>query len=226
MKYTITGDNLQFANVQFEPGEDIYSEAGAMVYMTGNVTMKTTTKGGALKGLRRMISGESFFLTSFETQGGRGIVGFGGSTPGKILDLKMEDGNWLVQRSSFLAAEGGVAMDLAFQKKMGSIFFGGEGLVLQKLSGKGTAFIHASGDFNIVDLKPGQVYKISTSKVVGWEEGVKYDITTIGGVKNALFGGEGLFVTTLTGPGKIVIQSMSLADLAAALYPYMPQPNR
>lgn len=225
MKYTITGDNLQFANVQFEPGEDIYSETGAMVYMTGNVSMSTSTKGGVFKGLKRMISGESFFLTSFAAQGGRGIVGFGGKTPGKILDLKMEEGNWMVQRSAFLAAEGGVVQELAFQKKMGSIFFGGEGFVLQKLSGKGTCFIHASGDFNIVDLKPGQVYKISTSKVVGWQEGVSFDISTIGGVKNALFGGEGLFVTTLTGPGKIVIQSMSLSDLAAALYPFMPQPK-
>jgi len=226
LKYTITGDNLQFVNVQFEPGEDIYSETGAMVYMTGNVSMKTSTKGGALKGLKRMITGESFFLTSFEAQGGRGIVGFGGKTPGKILDLNTDEGTWLVQRSAFLAAEGGVTQEMAFQKKMGSIFFGGEGLILQKISGKGMAFIHASGDFNIVDLKPGQVYKVSTSKVVGWQDGVKFDITTIGGVKNALFGGEDLFVTTLTGPGKIIIQSMSLADLAAALYPYMPQPSR
>lgn len=226
MKYTITGDNLQFVNIQFEPGEDIYSEAGAMVYMTGNVSMKTSTKGGAMKGLKRMFTGETFFLTSFEAQGGRGIVGFGGKTPGKILDINVEEGNWLMQKTAFLAAEGGVNLDIAFQKKMGSVFFGGEGFVLQKLSGKGIAFIHASGDFNVVELQPGQVYKISTSKVVGWEESVKFDITTIGGIKNALFGGEGLFVTTLTGPGKIIIQSMSLSDLAAALYPFLPKPNR
>jgi len=226
VKYTITGDNLQFVNIQFEPGEDIYSESGAMVYMTGNVSMKTSTKGGAMKGLKRMFTGETFFLTSFEAQGGRGIVGFGGKTPGKILDINVEEGNWLMQKTAFLAAEGGVNLDIAFQKKMGSVFFGGEGFVLQRLSGKGTAFIHASGDFNVVELQPGQVYKISTSKVVGWEESVKFDITTIGGIKNALFGGEGLFVTTLTGPGKIIIQSMSLSDLAAALYPFMPKPNR
>jgi uncharacterized protein (AIM24 family) len=114
---------------------------------------------------------------------------------------------------------------MAFQKKLSAALFGGEGLILQKLSGSGMAFIAACGDLNVVELKPGEVYKVSTSNAVAWEESVKYDIAAAGGIKTAMFGGEGLFVTTLTGPGKIVIQSMTLADLAQALIPYLPNNN-
>ena len=163
------------------------------------------------------------FLVNFTPHGGSGVVGFGGSAPGKIVDLDIGKGNWLVQSSGYLCSEPSVHLDMAFQKKLGNIFFGGEGLILQKLSGSGIAFIAACGDFNIIDLKPGETYKVSTSNAVAWEETVKYDITATGGFKTAMFGGEGLFVTTLTGPGKIIIQSMTLADLAQGLIPYLPQ---
>ena len=128
----------------------------------------------------------------------------------------------MVQSTGYLCSETSVNVDMAFQKKVGSMFFGGEGLIIQRLSGSGMAFVAACGDLNVVDLKPGEVYKVSSSNAVAWEESVKYDISAAGGFKTALFGGEGLFVTTLTGPGKIVIQSMTLADLAQSLIPYLP----
>lgn len=222
MKYTITGDNLQFVNVQLEAGEQMVSQSGAMRYMTGNIEMKAKMKGGLFKGLKRSISGESMFLLDYEAIGGSGVVGFGGAAPGKIIDLDISKGTWLVQKSGFLASEPTVDLDIAFQKKLGNIFFGGEGLILEKLSGSGIAFVAACGDFNVVDLAPGQKYKVSTANAVAWQDTVQYGIESVGGIKTALFGGEGLFVTTLTGPGKIVIQSMTLADLAASLIPFLP----
>jgi len=223
MKYTITGDNLQFVNVQIDNGEKVQSQAGAMRYMTGNVTMEAKMKGGLMGGLKRAFSGESLFLVDYEAHGGAGIVGFGGGAPGKIVDLDISKGTWLVQKTGYLASEIGVKLEIGFQRKLGSGLFGGEGFILQKLSGEGIAFIAACGDFNIVDLKPGEKYKVSTSNAVAWEESVQYDIESAGGIKTALFGGEGLFVTTLTGPGKIIIQSMTLPDLATSLIPYLPK---
>lgn len=225
MKYTITGDNLQFVNVELEPHEEFHSVSGAMVYMSGNVNMEAHMKGGLLSGLKRSISGASLFLVDYKVNGGTGLVGLGGSAPGKIVDLDIGKGNWIVQKTGFLCSEASVSIDMVLQKKLGSALFGGEGLILQKLSGKGMAFVNACGDFNIVDLKPGEMYKVSSANAVAWEESVKYEITSAGGVKNALFSGEGLFVTTLTGPGKIIIQSMTLQDLALSLMPYLPQSN-
>lgn len=223
MKYTITGDNLQFANVELDDGEEFYSVAGAMSYMTGNMRMEAKMEGGLMAGLKRSISGASLFLVNYTPQGGRGVVGLKGRAPGKILDLDIGCGSWLVQKTGYLGSEKSVKIDMALQKKMGSMLFGGEGLILQKLSGSGKAFVFACGDLNVVDLKPGEQYKVSTSNAVAWEDTVSYDISSAGGLKTAMFSGEGLFVTTLTGPGKIVIQSMTLNDLAMALYPYMPQ---
>lgn len=222
MKYTITGDNLQFVNVQLEADETFNSVAGAMSYMSGNMRMESIMEGGFMSGLKRSISGASLFLLKYTPQGGTGVVGLGGRVPGKILDVDVGKGNWITQSSAYLGAEPGVKLDLALQKKLSAALFGGEGLILQKLSGQGMAFIAACGDFNVVDLGPGEVYKVSTSNAVAWEESVKYDIAAAGGIKTSLFGGEGLFVTTLTGPGKIVIQSMTLGELAQALIPYLP----
>lgn len=225
MKYTITGDNLQFVNVELEDGEEFNSVAGAMSYMTGNMRMEAKMEGGLMAGLKRTLSGASLFLVKYKPQGGRGVVGLNGQAPGKILDVDVGSGSWIVQKSGYVGSETTVKVDMAFQKKLGSMMFGGEGLILQKLSGSGMAFIFGCGDLNVVELKAGEQYKVSTANAVAWEETVGYDISSVGGIKTALFSGEGLFVTTLTGPGKIVIQSMTLQDLAMALYPFMPQSN-
>ncbi|MGI5964746.1 MAG: TIGR00266 family protein [Candidatus Methanomethylophilaceae archaeon] len=223
MRYTITGDNLQFVNIELGPGEEIKATPGNMKYMSGNMEMETKMEGGLLKGLKRSMIGASFFLVTFRPRGGTGVVGLGGNVPGKIIDLQVVPGkNWLLQKTSYIASQPGVDVDIAFQKKLGGAFYGGEGLILQRVSGNGIVWASACGDFNVVDLRPGEQYKISTGNIVGWEESVTYDISSIGGFKNTLFGGEGVFVTTLTGPGKIIIQSMSLAELAASLIPYLP----
>ncbi len=225
MRYTITGDNLQFVNVQLEENEQMFSLAGAMKYMTGNMTMEAKMEGGLLKGLSRSVTGASMFLLKYSSHGGAGIVGFGGAAPGKIADLDISKGDWIVQKTGYLASQPGVELSVELQKKLGAALFGGEGLILQRLHGNGIAFVAACGDFNIVDLRPGEVYKVSTSNAVGWQASVKMDITAAGGLKTALFGGEGLFVSTFTGPGKVIIQSMTLSDLAASLIPYLPKSN-
>jgi uncharacterized protein (TIGR00266 family) len=226
MKYTITGDNLQIANLEFQPGEIVYGEAGTMVYMSGNVSMEAKMKGGFLKGIKRKLSGESFFMTEFQAQGGTGLAGFGGNVPGKIMAIDLRGGKeWIFQKDVFLCAENSVDLDIAFQRKLGATFFGGEGFILQRTHGEGTVFVHAAGDLVEFDLQPGQVTKVSTAHCVGWESSVQYDIQAAGGIKTALFGGEGLFVTTLQGPGRVVLQSLTAPQLASALAPFLPQQN-
>jgi uncharacterized protein (TIGR00266 family) len=224
MKYTITGDNLQFANVEIAPGEMVYAEAGTMAYMTGNISMMARARGGIMKGLKRAVSGETFFVTEFTTAGGPGVIGFSGDAPGKIMALDLRGGRqFLLQKACFLVAEAAVDLDIAFQKKLGAIFFGGEGLIIQKASGDGTIFINACGDLVEKTLAPGELMRVSTAHVVGWESSVAYDIASVPGIKTALFGGEGLFVTTLRGPGRVILQSMTLQQLANALNPYLPK---
>ena len=222
MKYKITGDNLQIVTIELTPNEKIYAEAGAMVHMSGNMGMTAKARGGILKGLGRKMMGETFFLTEFRPAGGPGYVGFGGNAPGTIKPIELTSGkSFLAQKDAFLCAQDGVNMKMAFQKRLGAAFFGGEGFILEELSGNGTAFIHACGDFIEMELKPGQTIKVDTGSVVGWDNTVNYDIQMAGGIKTAFFGGEGLFLTTLTGPGKVIIQSMTLHNLATALSPFM-----
>ncbi len=224
MKYNITGDNLQIVTCELDPNERMYAEAGAMVYMSGNMTFEARAKGGVMKCLKRKLTGESFFLTEFTPAQSPGYVGFGGNAPGTIKCIDLVPGKeFMVQKDAFLCAENSVALDMAWQKKLGASLFGGEGFILQKLSGQGKAFIHASGDFVEMDLAPGQIIKVDTGSVVGWDASVTFDIQRSGGLKSMMFAGEGVFLTTLTGPGKILLQSMNLPELAITLSRYMPQ---
>ncbi len=224
MKHTITGDNLQFVNVEFDPGELIWAEAGSMVYFSANVQMQARARGGIIQGLKRAVTGESFFVTEFNAVGGQGLAAFAGRVPGKIVAIDLRGGKqWIFQKDAFLCAEGAVQFDIAFQRRLGGILFGGEGLLLQRYWGEGLMFIHSPGDLVEFTLVPGQVIKVSTGHVVGWEATVQYDIQTVGGLKTAFFGGEGLFVTTLTGPGKVLLQSMTMPKFASALIPFLPQ---
>jgi len=226
MEYKISGDNLQLVTLQIQPGEKVFAEAGTMVYMSGNINMEAKMRGGLLKGIGRKFMGETLFLTEFTSAGGQGMVSFGGTAPGTIKAIDLKQGNqWMVQKDAFLVAEDAVEMSVGFQKKLGSIFFGGEGFILQKLTGEGQVFIHACGDFVEFDLEPNQVLKVDTGSVVGWESTVQFDIQRVKGIKTMFFGGEGIFLTTLTGPGKVVLQSMNLSNLASALAPFMPYQN-
>lgn len=223
MRYSITGDNLQFVTMEIEEDETVWAEAGAMVYMSGNIDMRAELQGGIFKGIKRKLAGESFMVTNFNSRGGPGVVAFGGNAPGKILAMDITGKEFVAQKDAFLCAEKGVNWEIAFQKRLGSTFFGGEGLILEQISGEGMVFFHACGDLIEINLDEGQTYKVSTANVVGWEPSVSYDIQAAGGIKTSVFGGEGFFVTTLTGPGKIVIQSMTLPQLAGSLVPFLPQ---
>ena len=223
MKYKITGDNLQIVTIELNPGEKVYAEAGSMVYMSGNIDMVAKTRGGLWKGLKRKMAGETVFMTEFTSVGGEGITAFAGNAPGTIKPIELSAGKeFLVQKDAFLCAEDSVDMNIAFQKRLGSIFFGGEGFILEKIYGEGLAFIHACGDFVEFDLKEDQTLKVDTGSVVGWDSTVTFDIERIKGIKTMFFGGEGIFLTKLKGPGKVILQSMSLANLATALLPFLP----
>jgi uncharacterized protein (TIGR00266 family) len=223
MEYKISGDNLQLVTIEIEPGEKMFAEAGSMVYMSANINMEAKMRGGFLKGIGRKFAGETMFLTEFTSAGGKGLVSFGGNAPGTIKPIEVSEGReFIVQKDAFLVAENKVDLSVTFQKRLSAAFFGGEGFILERLSGKGTVFIHACGDFVEFDLKPDQVMKVDTGSVVGWDGTVTYDIQRVKGIKTMFFGGEGIFLTTLKGPGKILIQSMNLGNLATALMPFMP----
>lgn len=223
MEYKISGDNLQLVTIEIEPSEKMFAEAGSMVYMSANINMEAKMRGGFLKGIGRKFAGETMFLTEFTSAGGKGLVSFGGNAPGTIKPIEVSEGReFIVQKDAFLVAEDKVDLSVTFQKRLSAAFFGGEGFILERLSGKGTVFIHACGDFVEFDLKPDQVMKVDTGSVVGWDGTVTYDIQRVKGIKTMFFGGEGIFLTTLKGPGKILIQSMNLGNLATALMPFMP----
>lgn len=223
MRYKITGDNLQIVTIELEPGEKVFGEAGSMVYMSPNMKMEAKARGGLLKAIGRKFMGETFFMTEFTPASGKGFVAFAGNAPGTIKAIKLDENEFIAQKDAFLCAEDGVEISVAFQKKLGAIFFGGEGFILEKLNGKGYVFIHACGDFVEIDLKEGEKIKVDTGSVVGWEATVDYDIERVKGIKTIFFGGEGLFLTTLTGPGKVLLQSMTLHNLAMALAPFLPK---
>jgi len=224
LDYTIQGDNLQVARVRLQPGQELYAEAGKMVYKTANVQWDTRmtgqTLGDKLLGaLRRTVTGESLFVTYFHADG-EGEVGFAGSYPGKIQVFDLRPGQSLMaQRDAFICAQPSVQLNVALVKKLGAGFFGGEGFILQKLVGPGSVFIHAGGDFVEFDLAAGQVIQVDTGCIVAFDESVDYDIQFVGGIKTAIFGGEGLFIATLTGPGKVLVQSITLQRLRRELAP-------
>jgi uncharacterized protein (TIGR00266 family) len=224
LEFTIQGDNLQIARVTLKAGQELYAEAGKMVYKTPNVQWETRmtgeTLGAKLWGaVKRKLMGESLFMTYFRALAD-GEVGFAGSYPGRIqfFDLAPMQ-SVLVQRDSFLFAQTTVQLNLAMVKKLGVGFFGGEGFILEKLTGPGLVFIHGGGDFVEFTLKPGEVLQVDTGCIVAFDESVAYDIEYVGGIKTAMFGGEGLFLTTMTGPGRVIVQSMTLEKMRREMAP-------
>jgi len=215
--YKIYGDDMQLVEVELDPGETVRAEAGAMMYMEPGIDMQTGTDGGIWKGLKRMVTGESFFITSFMHRGqGKSHVAFGAPYPGKVIPLNLTQlgGSFLCQKDSFLCAAKGIEIEVAFTKRIGAGLFGGEGFILQRLEGDGLAFVHAGGTIIERDLQQGETLRVDTGCIVAFSTSVDYDIKFIGGFKNALFGGEGLFYALLTGPGKVYLQSLPFSRLA------------
>ncbi len=218
--YRIFGDDMQMVEIELDPAEAVRGEIGAMMYMEKGIVMQTTTGGGMFSGFKRMVTGESFFISTFFNNGGaRSRVAFAAPYPGKIIpiDLNLHAGTFLCQKDAFLCAARGIDVDVAFTKRLGAGFFGGEGFILQRLSGDGMAFIHAGGTMIQRDLAPGEVLRVDTGCLVGFDETVSYDIQFVGGFKNALFGGEGLFLACVSGPGTVYLQTLPLARLADRL---------
>lgn len=224
LEYNIQGQNLQVARVSLKAGQEVYAEAGKMIYKTPNIQWETRMSGSSIGekiwgAVKRKLMGESLFLTYFRALSD-GEVGFAGSYPGHIQVFELAPGqSVLVQRDSFLFAQTSVQLNLALVRKLGAGFFGGEGFILEKLTGPGTVFIHGGGDFVEFQLKPGEMLQIDTGCIVAFDEGVDYDIQMVGGIKTALFGGEGFFLATLTGPGRVMVQSMTLQKMRRELAP-------
>ena len=224
LEYAIQGDNLQVARIYLKSGQEVYAEAGKMVYKTANVSWETRMSGETLGekllgAFRRTITGESLFLTYFRSDG-PGEVGFAGSYPGKIQLFDLAEGQSIMaQRDAFLFAQTSVQFNIAFVKKLGAGFCGGEGFILEKLTGPGAVFIHAGGDFVEFQLNEGEVIQVDAGNIVAFDESVDYDIEFVGGIKTALFGGEGLFLARMTGPGRLIVQSMTINKLRRELAP-------
>jgi len=215
--YKIFGDDMQTVEVELDPRETVRAEAGAMLYMEDGIEMQTSTDGGVFKGIKRMFTGESFFITSFMNNGyGKKHVAFAAPYPGKIIPLNLgKMGNqFICQKDAFLCAAQGIEIEIEFTRRLGAGIFGGEGFILQRLTGNGLAFIHAGGTIMKRILGPGEKLKVDTGCLVAFETSVDYDIKFIGGFKNSLFGGEGLFFAQLTGPGIVYLQSLPFSRLA------------
>ncbi len=219
--YKIYGDDMQLVEIELDPGEGVRAEAGAMMYMGDGVEMQTNAEGGLFSGFKRMVTGESFFITTFmHNGGGKAHVAFAAPYPGKIIALDLSDhgGAFLCQKDAFLCAARGIDIDVAFTKKLGAGLFGGEGFILQKLTGDGLVFVHVGGTIVKRQLGPGETLRVDTGCLAAFDASVDYDIQFIGGFKNALFGGEGLFLAKLTGPGLVYLQSLPFSRLADRIH--------
>lgn len=226
MEYKIEGQPLPVVVCQLNAGENMVTERGSMSWMSPNMKMETTSNGGIGKALGRMFAGEALFQNRYTAQGGPGMIAFASSFPGDIRAFDIRPGRELVvQKSSFLASESDVQLSVFFQKKLGSGFFGGEGFIMQRLSGSGIAFTEFDGHVMEYDLAPGQSIVVDTGYLAAMDATCSMDIQTVPGVKNALFGGEGLFNTVVTGPGKIYLQTMPISNVAATIRPFIPTGN-
>jgi uncharacterized protein (TIGR00266 family) len=235
--YHIYGDDMQFVELELDPNESVVGEAGEMMYMEDGVDMDTVfgdgagDGGGGLMGKllgagKRLLTGESLFMTVYTNKaGGKKKLAFAAPYPGKILpvDLSQVGGTFICQKDAFLCAARGVSIGIAFQRRLGAGFFGGEGFIMQKLEGDGMAFLHAGGTLMQRELAPGEVLRVDTGCLVAMQASVDYDIQYVGKIKTALFGGEGLFFATLRGPGRIVLQSLPFSRLANRIYAAAPQ---
>ncbi|MGN0998208.1 MAG: TIGR00266 family protein [Faecousia sp.] len=225
MRYEIKGGSFPVVVCDLENGERMITERGSMVWMSPNMQMETHG-GGLGRMFSRAFSGESMFQNTYTARGGPGMIAFGSSFPGQIKAISIAPGQEMIlQKSAFLAAEAGVELSIHFSRKLGAGLFGGEGFIMQRLSGSGTAFAEIDGELMEYDLKPGQKIVVDTGNVAGFSPSVQMDIQQVPGVKNMLLGGEGLFNTVLTGPGRVWLQTMPICNVANAIRPYIPTGN-
>jgi uncharacterized protein (TIGR00266 family) len=213
--HDIIGDDMQAVILTMTAGDEVRAEAGAMTFMTEGITMDARMQGGILGGLKRkLLAGESLFLTFFRCTAASARVAFSGPFPGKIVRMPLQNSAILCQRDSFLCAAGSIEINVEFTKRLGAGFFGGEGFILERLEGNGEVFIHSGGTVIPFELKAGEKLKVDTGCLVAFDPSVDYDIEFVGGIKTAIFGGEGLFFASMTGPGRVWIQTLPFSRLA------------
>ncbi len=218
MEYTIHGTVMQALEVRLTQGEAMYTESGGMAWMTDGIEMKTSGRGGLGKSLGRMLSGESFFMTTYTCRAPAGMITFTPEAPGKVIPLNLKAGHSMIcQKDAFMCAEESVELSMHFRKKLGAGLFGGEGFILQKLTGPGVAFVEIAGEVQMVELAAGEKLKIDPGHIAMYEPTCSYDVTMVKGMMNWLGGGEGLFLATVTGPGKVWLQTLPLSNLAGKL---------
>lgn len=223
MRYAIEGTPLPVVICQLEAGESMITERGSMSWMSPNMKMETTSNGGIGKALGRMFAGEALFQNRYTAEGAPGSIAFASSFPGSIQAFSITPGNGIVvQKSGFLASETTVELSVFFQKKIASGFFGGEGFIMQRLSGNGTAFIEIDGHAVEYNLNAGESMIVDTGYLAAMSESCTVDIVTVPGVKNMLFGGEGIFNTVVKGPGRVIMQTMPISAVAGTLRPFFP----
>lgn len=224
MNYDILGKVVPSVEVNLSRGESMFTQSGGMFYQTEGIKMETNTKGGLLKGIGRMFAGESMFMANYTAMQDAKIA-FASTVPGSIIPINVSESRFTIQKGAFLAAESSVELKTIFNKKLGTGFFGGEGFILQELRGRGTAFLEIDGDAIEMNLAPREVVKIDTGNLVAFEDSVRYEVETVKGFGNVLFGGEGLFLTKLTGPGKVVLQTMNMNEFALKVASFIPTSN-
>jgi uncharacterized protein (TIGR00266 family) len=223
MRYEIFGTVMQSLDVFLEQGEKVYTESGGMAWMIGNISMETSTRGGVMAGLGRKLAGESLFMTTYTCTGSKGMVTFTPEGPGKVLPMELAAGESIIcQKDAFMCAQDSVALEMHFRKQLGAGLFGGEGFILQKITGPGTAFLEIPGEVRSYTLKEGQTIKVDPGHIAAFDPSVRYEIESVKGLKNILFSGEGLFLATLSGPGRVWLESMPLSNLASKLARYLP----
>lgn len=226
MRYEIKGENLPVVICNLEQNEQMITERGGMAWMSPNMRMETTTGGGLGRAIARKFSGDSIFQNIYTAEGGNGLISFASSFPGEIRAFEISPGNEIIaQKKAFLASEAGVDLSIYFHKRFASGLFGGEGFILQKLSGRGIAFVEFDGSIVEYELQAGQQIYIDTGHLAAMSATSQMDIKTVPGVKNILFGGEGLFHTVVTGPGHVWLQSMPIVNLANEIRAYIPNQN-
>ena len=227
MDYKIIGQTVPVVEMTLNAGESVYTQSGGMAYQTEGIEMKTNARGGVMKSLGRMFAGESIFMANYTATKEGAKVAFASTVPGSVIpiDLSQNPGGYILQKGAFLCAEQNVNTSVAFTKKISAGLFGGEGFILQKATGNGKVFLEVDGDASEKELTAGEVLKVDTGNVVAFEPSISYELERVKGLGNIFLGGEGLFLTKLVGPGKVILQSQNIKDFAGRIIPYIPTGN-
>ncbi len=223
MKYEIIGETVPAVECTLSKGESMFTQSGGMVWQTTGISMSTNARGGIARSLGRMFTGESIFMANYTADAEGAVIAFGSTVPGTVVPVDISRGELICQKGAFLCAEQSVDLKVAFNKKLSAGLFGGEGFILQRLFGSGMAFLEVDGDKVERILAPGEVLKVDTGNVVAFEPSVNYEIETVKGLGNIFFGGEGLFLTKLTGPGRVILQTQNFNDFAGRIIAKMPK---